>query len=225
MRNKITSSWMYAYEEVKKRILSMEIKPGELLSENTFSKELGISRTPVREAFKELEKEGLVYTSNKRRRVFTLTPDEIRDVFDLKISIEGCVAKWAAERGTEAQGEELTSVIQSMRNFAGNEAEQEAFHENLDAWLTLDNRFHSLLFEMAGNTRAEEIIKNLNNQWHRFRIGILGIEWRIRVSVDEHAKIAEAVVKRDGDLAQQVMREHLMKLKGMIIHLMETFHI
>lgn len=225
MVKKNTSSWMYAYDKVKERILSMEIKPGELLSENTISKELGISRTPVREAFKELEKEGLIYTSNKRRRVYTLTSDEIRDVFDLKISIEGCVAKWAAERRTDASADELESVVQSMRSFTGNEMKEEDFHENLDAWLTLDNRFHSILFEMAGNSRAEEIIKNLNNQWHRFRIGILGIEWRIRVSVEEHAKIAEAVVKRDGDKAQQVMQEHLLKLKGMIIHLMETFHI
>lgn len=219
------SSWEYAYKSIKDKILSMEIKPGSILSENNISKELGVSRTPVREAFKQLEKEGLIQTSNKRRRVFVLTSEEVKDVFDIKISLEGSIARWAAERGSDQQREQLRTAVRNMRYFVEEDSSEESFHENLDAWLKLDNRFHALLFEMAGNARAERIIKNLNYQWHRFRIGILGIEWRIRTSLEEHEKIADAVINGKGTEAEAVMREHLEKLQGMIIHLMDTFHI
>jgi DNA-binding GntR family transcriptional regulator len=88
----------------------------------------------------------------------------------------------------------------------------------------VDNRYHDLLFRMARNKRAEQIIKNLNDQWHRLRIGILAMEGRIQKSVTEHHAIARAILDGNASEAEQAMQEHLRNLKKMITTIMSAFH-
>ena len=95
-------NWEKAYDEIKHLILVMGIRPGENLSENALAARLGISRTPVREALKALEREGLVVSERGRKRAFVLTIRDVDEIFDLKIALEGKVARWAAERGSAA---------------------------------------------------------------------------------------------------------------------------
>ena len=174
----------------------MEMKPGEIVSENKLSQELGISRTPIREALKQLEQDGLISSSNRRKRVFVLTIHEVEEIFDLKIAVESHIARWAAERGEKVERSQLQQIVQRMGQFADIPEDISEVHEWIDEWLEIDNQFHALLFQMANNKRSEQIIKNLNYQWHRLRIGLLAMEGRIQKSVKEHANMAQAIVGR-----------------------------
>lgn len=227
MKEKTSSkdAWLTAYEAIRQQILSMEMKPGEIVSENNLSKQLGISRTPIREALKKLELDGLIISANRRKRVFILTIHEIEEIFDLKIAIEGSIAGWAAERAEKKERDELRQIVQKMEHFADIVPDQNYEVEAwVDDWLKVDNRYHDLLFLMARNKRAEQIIKNLNDQWHRLRIGILAMEGRIQKSVKEHHAIARAILDGNASEAEQAMQEHLRNLKKMITTIMSAFH-
>lgn len=217
-------AWAKAYEEIRHRILAMEMKPGEIVSENKLSQELGISRTPIREALKQLEQDGLISSSNRRKRVFVLTIHEVEDIFDLKIAIESHIARWAAERGEKSERAQLQQVVQSMKRFADIPEDTSEVHAWIEEWLVVDEQFHALLYQMAGNKRSEQIIKNLNYQWHRLRIGLLAMEGRIQKSVKEHAAIAQVILEGEADDAERLMKEHLGNLKNMITTIMSAFH-
>ena len=220
-----SKTWERAYAGIKDLILTMEIKPGETVSENRLARHLGISRTPVREALNRLEQEGLVLSSNRRKRAFVLTIAEIEEIFDLKIAIESSTARWAAERGAQEERRRFEKTVARMRETAAarpsDPARLDAWHH---AWLDVDTEYHRILFAMAGNSKAEQIIATLNNHWHRLRLGILAIEDRIEKSVVEHSRIAEAVLARDGARADSLMADHLQNLKTMLVGIMKAFH-
>ncbi|MBD3307770.1 FCD domain-containing protein [candidate division KSB3 bacterium] len=218
-------AWVKAYDAIKHRILSMEMKPGQIVSENKLSQQLGISRTPIREALKHLELDGLIVASKRRKRVFVLTIHEVEEIFELKIAIEGEIARLAVEKGEQQDFDALREVVQSMSRFA-DIVPEDTFEvpEWIDEWLALDRRFHALLFQMADNKRAEQIIKNLNYQWHRLKVGLLAMEGRIQKSVREHTQIAQAMLDDDAAQAETLMKEHLANLRKVIITIMSTFH-
>ena len=108
-------SWEEAYDYIKNKIFKMKLKPGEMVSEYSLAKELNMSRTPVREALKKLEQEGLIISSpNGRKRVFILTIKDINDIFDLKEILEVSIVRWATERGSEEDIEKLRKVVEEM---------------------------------------------------------------------------------------------------------------
>lgn len=212
------------YNYIKAKILNMEYKPGSPISETTIARELKVSRIPVREAIKRLESEGLIVAlPSRRKQVFLLTIDDVRKIFDIKKSLEGSIAKWAAERGTEEDFAKLKEIIEDMGEIAENQI-TDIEDGNFKRWLQKDNDFHNLLFKMANNDRAENIIKNLNAQWHRLRLGILAIEGRIKISTNEHKEIADAILNRDSQMAEELMRNHLESLEKILINLMRTFN-
>jgi len=224
-KSAVANLWKDAYETIQKLILSSQLKPGAIITEIGLSKQLGLGRTPVREALQKLEQEGLVVTENRRKRVFILTIKEIEDIFDLKICIESAVAQWAAERGEAAEFSQLSAIMNQMKTLAAarpaNEPEEEAWFKK---WMTLDAALHQCLFQMAANKRAEQIITNLNKQWHRLKVGLLAMEGRIEKSVIEHEKIVQAVLNQNGQEAFEAMHNHLQNLKRMLIRLLKFFN-
>ena len=96
-------AWEEAYNYVKKLILSTKLKPGEIISEQSLAEELGISRTPVREALRKLEQEGLIVSNKRRKQVFILTMKDMEEIFDIKEVLESNIARWAAEKGKDEE--------------------------------------------------------------------------------------------------------------------------
>ncbi len=218
-------NWEKAYDEIKRLILVMGIRPGENLSENALAGRLGISRTPVREALKALEREGLVVAEHGRKRAFVLTIRDVDEIFDLKIALEGKIARWAAERGTAADRAALARVADRMAALARHEpAPGSGSDEWHGKWLALDEEYHDLLFRMAGNRRAEQTIRIQNSLWHRLRLGMIAIEGRIGRATGEHGGIARAVVAADGAESEKLMAAHLRRLQEMLRGIMEAFH-
>lgn len=211
-----------AYEAIKSLILSAELRPGQAVTETALSRSLGFSRTPIREALHELGREGLIITRNRRKRVYMLTVSEIEEIFDLKIEIESAVAGWAARRGSKNQFKQMEKISKQMNHLAllrpGSERKEQAW---LNKWLVVDRKLHALLFKMAQNKRARQIIANFNSQWHQMKLGMLALEGRIEKSAVEHERIVREVCAGRPAQAQKQMRKHLQNLRRELVKIMK----
>lgn len=202
-----------AYEHVKNKITNLGFKPGEYITDVQIADTLNISRTPVREAFHRLENEGLLnYEARKGWKVYTLSLTDIHEIFDLKISIEGLVANKAAACQDETLREALREALRQMRLAAAA--------DDIEAWLQADIQLHEIIFKMANNERAHRIITNLNNQWHRVRIGFAAMQGRVMRSVAEHERFVENILNGDGEAAEQHMRQHLNQVREELVRLL-----
>lgn len=213
-----------AYKVIVDQINNLTLRPGEVVTENSLAERFGLGRTPVREALKRLETQGLIETNNRTKTIYSLKVRDIEEIFELKIALESMTARHAALRGEDAQMDDLRDLIIDMNRLLPS-ADQpvQAPAEVLMQWLALDIKFHQLLFQMAGNHRAEKTIANLNIQWHRLKVGINAIEERITKAIGEHQAIGYAVLERDGERAAWSMSTHLANLKDLIIRLMKAF--
>jgi len=219
------NAWEQAYGQIQDLILRLDIKPGETVTETALSQRLGIGRTPVREALKMLEQEGLIVTTNRRKRVYILTVGEMEEIFDLKICVEGAVARWAAQRATDADRAKLAATLERMKEIAAQRPSDPSREPAwLDRWLRSDRRFHEIVFAMAGNKRAQQVTRNCNVQWHRLKLGMLTLEGRIEKSVAEHEAVGRAILNRKPAAAQKAMESHLHNLKRELIKIMKLFH-
>lgn len=223
--NHSEAAWQKAYQEIKHRILTMQLKPGNIVSELAVAKELQLSRTPVREAIKRLEHEGLVASENRRKRVYIVTIHEVNEIFDLKVAIEGRMARFAALRKSAEQARQLESILERMRRFAESDLDNLTHdHAMIHEWLVIDREFHHVLFAMAQNRKAEQIINNLNSQWHRLALGILAMEGRLKQNIAEHLEMGSAILAGEPDRSEELMSRHLAKLHNTITNIMEMFH-
>ena len=211
-----------AYEKIKGLIMSARLGPGQPVTETALSESLGFSRTPVREALHDLQQEGLIVTRNRRKRVYMLTVSEIEEIFDLKIEIEGAVARWAAQRGSDIQFGQLDRISRQMKRLARlRPADERREQIWLGKWLDADHKLHTLLFAMARNKRAEQMIRNFNSQWHQLKLGMLTLEGRVDRSAVEHEQIVQAICDRQPAKAQQQMRSHLQNLRKELVKIMK----
>ena len=205
-----------AYHFLRNAILNQRYAPGQPLVESAIANELSISRTPVREAIRELSREGLVETnSNRRAIVRALTTDELLDIFDIKIRLEGLCASHAAERSARATAQELARATKAMAAAAKT--------RNREAYLAADESYHAAIYAGAQSERVKQIITDLNAQWHRMRQGMAAIESRMETAVEEHRRIAEAIGAGDAQAAETAMRVHLENLRDEIRRALEDF--
>ncbi len=215
-----------AYEQIRKMILKMELTPGCMLSDTDLSRNLGISRTPIREALSKLEAEGLVVNENRKKRVYILTVREANEIFDLKIAIEPYMAYLAAERITDTQKLRLSELKEMMLKFPIDGVSNISHdHHKIYEWLKIDQAFHATIYEAAKNQKAQNIVENLNTQWHRLESGLLAMEGRIKQNIEEHQAITEAITDNKAEEAQMLMKNHLTSLKHMVETLMKAFSI
>jgi DNA-binding GntR family transcriptional regulator len=202
-----------AYEFVKTRIINRGFRPGEYITDTRIAKELGISRTPVREAFHRLEKESLlVYEARRGWRVHTLSLKDIHEIFDIKEVVEGMIARKAAACSDEEKRAALRQAFDDMCRAAAN--------NDTEAWIQADHRFHDAIFAMADNARAQKLIWNLNDQWNRVRIGFTTILSRIERANREHKAIMDAILAGDGDEAERQTLAHFKQVRQELIHVL-----
>ncbi len=151
------------FEYLRESILNGELKPGERLMEINLAEQLGVSRTPVREAIRKLEKEKFVeMLPRKGAYVADLTAKDILDVLEMRIILEGFAAALAAERMTD---EEISLLECSLKGFQDAVARQDRL-----VMVEKDNEFHDLIFQATKNNKLIEIVKDLHDQFQRFRL-------------------------------------------------------
>ena len=186
-----------AYQYIRQQIFSVGLKPGEYITDSQIAVQLKISRTPVREAFHRLEKEGLlVYEARRGWKVYVLSLEDIEEIFDLKLTIEGMTARRAAECQDDRLHVDLQRAMDDLRNAAQA--------KDLEAWTEADGRLHDVIFSMADNQRASAIIQNLNDQWHRVRAGFVARTGRMEQSVIEHEGFVAAILEGRGEQAEKL---------------------
>jgi len=202
-----------AYGYVKNQIFKLNIKPGAYITDTGIAQELQISRTPVREAFRRLEREGLlVYEPRRGWKVYSLTLHDFNEIFDIKVVVEGMVARQAAACKDEKLRQELKKSIKRLRKAADQ--------NDTDAWIAIDPELHGIIFKMANNQRARRIIENLNEQYHRVQVGFVVRTERIQRSIVEHEAIVEAILSGDGDEAEKRMRDHQNQFRKELLSLL-----
>ncbi len=214
-----------AYETIQQLILSTQIRPGESITENALATQLGIGRTPIREALTQLEQDGLIVSKNGRKKVYALTIQEVNEIFAIKISLESAIVSWAAEKATEKDTRILQQIIDDMQAVAKIRPENEQDREQyLNQWLLKDRQLHEIIFRIADNKKAEEIIKKLNTQWHRLRVTVYALEGRIVKSAEEHESFVRHIILKAPEAAERAMKGHLENLKNELIKAMQLFN-
>lgn len=191
-----------AYERLRAAIVSLALPPGTPLREAQLSTQLGISKTPIREAFVRLVQDGLVEVAPYRgATVKGYTRDDLVEIFEMRELMEGFAARQAALNMTDEARRELQRNIRETRA-----ALRKGDHEKLTELL---NAFDRLLYAQATNRRVRELLDQLH--YHVERIGLLtvGIPGRLKRSVDQHGEIAQAIMDRKADQAERRMRNHI----------------
>lgn len=202
-----------AYHYIKEQIFSVGFKPGQYITDSQIASKLNVSRTPVREAFHRLEKEGLLeYEARRGWRVYSLSLEDIHEIFDIKLVIEGMCARKAALCQDKDLRSKLEGAFQDMVKAVET--------RDLEAWTEADNRLHDTIFIMADNKRALKIIQNLNDQWHRVRVGFVARTGRVEQSIVEHEAFVEAILAGQGDEADRLMRDHLKRVGDELVNLL-----
>lgn len=192
------------FNRIREDILSGKYQQDEELKENTIGLELGVSRTPVREALRQLELEGLVnIIPNKGAYVTGISEKDIHDIYVIRSYLEGLCAKWACQNITEQQLVALEEVIYLSE-----------FHmkkEHYEQILELDNKFHELIYEASGSKILEHVLSDFHHYVQRIRKITLSRMERVSHSNAEHTAILEAIRKRDGELAEKLAHEHIIQ--------------
>lgn len=207
------------YQEIKQRIMGNFYPPNLRVLEQDLAHQLGVSRTPVREALIRLQNEGLVEVQPRRgMRVIPISPDDMREVYEVLMCLESQAAERLAERRpSEAELEPLMSAVEDM--------ERALERGDLESWAESDQRFHRLLLELAGNSRLSAMALTVFDQVHRARMATLRIRPLPRQSNKDHRALVEAVLEGDGRKAAELHRAHRQRAMRLLTELLERYNL
>jgi phosphonate utilization transcriptional regulator len=192
--------------ELERMILSGELAPGEKLTEMALATRLGVSRGPLREAFRMLDEAGLVRTE-KNRGVFVrdLPVEEAIEIFDLRAAMDELVGRRLAETISAAALREVRALVDSMEQSV---KAKDAYNYHL-----LNLKFHDRLVELAGNGKLTAIYRKLIKELSLFRRLNLADGWLMPISAGEHRQIVKAIASGDADAAGKAMFDHVIESK------------
>ena len=193
-------------QEIERAILQGEYEPGSKLIEATLAGKMGVSRGPVREAFRMLEEAGLV-RNEKNRGVFVrdIPMGEAVEIFDLRAAMDELVGRKLATTITPAQLKEVKALVDSMEK-AVKANDARAYH-------MLNLKFHDRLVEMAGNSKLTGFYRKLIKELSLFRRLNLADGWLLPISASEHRQIIKAIASGDPEAAGKAMFDHVMDSK------------
>ena len=198
------------FSALREAIIKGELKPGERLMEVQLAEEMGVSRTPVREAIRKLELEGLVVmVPRKGAYVAGLSLKDAADLFEVRISLEGLAAALSAERITEEELKLMEKILEDITAAAER--------EDVEAVIQKDAEFHQILFSTTRNNRLAQIINSLKEQIDRFRIQSFSNPARMKAINKEHAGIIKAIKEGNAELAEKLAREHIEKVEANVM--------
>jgi len=190
------------YRILKAEIIEGSLKPGTKLLENNIAKQLGISRTPIREALRELAAEGFVKMNpNQGVVVSNASVEDVQEVLQIRGVLEGLAARLATKMINEEEIKELEKYQKRMEYYT-NKDDVLAFSE-------MDTEFHELILNICGNNRLIQIRKNLSDQAHRYQIRSLSVPGRLKYSLKEHQEIVEALKRKNPEQADRLSQKHI----------------
>ena len=198
------------FNTLRQAILRGELKPGERLMEIQLANKLGVSRTPIREAIRKLELEGLVLMiPRKGAEVAEITEKSLRDVLEVRSSLEDLAVELACERIGEEQIEELKKAAEEFK-----EALQGG---DLTEYAEADVKFHDIIYHATENQKLVQLLYNLREQMYRYRVEYLKDEATRNDLIQEHKMICEALRTRDEKKAIEITFQHIENQRQAII--------
>ncbi|MGB4600174.1 MAG: GntR family transcriptional regulator [Trichlorobacter sp.] len=186
-------------ENIRDAIISGTMPPGSRVSEPDLAERHGISRTPIREAFRQLESEGyLTVIPRKGALVSAFSPKDVEEFYAIKSILEGYAARRACKNLSDREIDRMQTINERLREMA-NQGDVKHFFK-------VHNDFHDLFIKASDNEKLRDMINNLVTRFQRLRLMSLSVPGRMAVSVQEHTKIIEAFRRRDCETAEALVR-------------------
>ena len=190
------------FNTLRRAILRGELEPGERLMEIQLAEKLGVSRTPIREAIRKLELEGLVLMIPRRgAEVAKISEKMLKDVLEVRRSLEELAIELACERMTDEDFEALRQAEEAFRA-AVKEGNALTIAEE-------DEAYHETIYRCTGNDRLLQILSNLREQMYRYRLEYIKDEAKRQTLLEEHERILMALKNRNVNIARDAVREHI----------------
>jgi len=206
---------------LEEAIICGDLKPGSRLIERDLAETLGVSRIPIREAFRILEIGGLVKTVPRRgAQVTAIHRQEVEDIFTIRANLIGLAAKLAARNAAEKDILRLSQITQDMV--------EKAKRKNLRSYFRLNVKFHALLGQASGNNHLATILENLGKQTFRFRYLSLSLPGRIQQTLKNHRRLIGVIRARKEGEAEKIARGNIEEAKEILLQYIsahpEFFH-
>ncbi|MDD3141880.1 MAG: GntR family transcriptional regulator [Lachnospiraceae bacterium] len=193
------------FHKLRDDILKGKYKEQDELRETTLGEELGVSRTPVREALRQLELEGLVkIVPNKGAYVTGITGKDVKDIYIIRSMLEGLCARWATENITKEQIGELEETILL--------AEFHSHKDSSEHVVELDGKFHKILYEASNSRILEHVLSDFHKYVQPSRTSSVKTEERANKSIAEHKSILNAIKQKDSELAETLANQHILNV-------------
>ncbi len=190
------------FHTLREAILKGDLKPGERLMELQLAAKLGVSRTPIREAIRMLEQEGLAVTiPRKGAEVAKMTEKDMQDVLQVREALDELAASIACEKISE---EELGGLRRTMHEF-----EEYTKTKDLKRIAEADVRFHDIIYQATGNPKLVNMLNNLREQMYRYRVEYLKEEKNYPVLIREHCQIVEGLSEKNKEKVTEAMHKHV----------------
>lgn len=200
---------------LRQAILTGKLQPGDRLVERELAEQLGVSRTPVREALRKLELENLVtHIPRKGVVVSEISRKDVVEIFDIRASLEGLAASLAAQKATKEDLVGLKSLVKEMELAANN--------KNSEELNVLHDRFHKRLFDIADSPRLVQMINSLSDYINRFTKTGYSIPGRSSAAMQEHLQLLESLEAKDSLRAQEIAGNHVMNSKAVVLRQYEA---
>lgn len=199
-----------AYQAIKEAIISLKLEPGEKLKESTLVEELGISKTPIREALTRLQHEGLVEVLPFRGAFVAEIDDrDMEEIFELRELLEGAAVKRAAISFSLEDSQEGEALLEEMRTAykAGD----------IKAYARPSRDFHNLFIGKLGNQRMISVLKTFDDQLERIRVTAIRTLGNIPLFIEDYEKILKALKAGDPEAAEKALLFHLKKVKEIFL--------
>ena len=207
--HKIVSLADCVFDKLENDILSGKYAYGELLTEARLSEELGVSRTPIREAIRRLEQEHILLVTGKGLKVQGITREDIRDIMDIRVRVEGLAAFYAAQRMSEEDKKKLQEALELQEFYAAK--------EDSDHMQWQDHEFHETIYAGCGSLTLQNVLVPLHRKAQKYRRASVEKRSRAEASVREHRKIYEAIAAGNAEEAERQMIEHIENARKSIL--------
>ena len=209
MEHKMISIADQVFDKLEVDILSGTYERDEILTEAKLSEALGVSRTPIREAIRRLTQERLVEVTSKGLRVVGINKQDIADISEIRLRLEGLAARWAAER-TDDEGIRTLREIVDLQEFYTTK-------KDADSIKNQDSRFHQTIYSLCGSNAMRDTLEPLHRKLLKYRRVSVTSHSRAEASLAEHRAICEAIAARRGEEAEKLTIQHVKNAKESIL--------
>ena len=200
------------FEQLEHDILIGKYQRGDVLTELKLSETLGVSRTPIREALRRLEQEHIIEETSRGAVVVGISMDDIRDMYEIRMHLEGVVAARCAENITEEGLEKMRETLDLQRYYV-----EKPSGDNSDNIKAFDSKFHDLLYYYSGSKALYDTLSPIHKKMIKYRKASVKVHGRAKSSVDEHEKIFAALANHDAKLASELTINHVAKARDNIL--------